>query len=69
MGKFKVCKPESITIRTCPPCDLCGEEAKTVRFYLEAAGKRKMVKGFYPDLSVRLCGHCLREALEEIKCK
>ena len=35
------------------PCQLCGRKDRTVSFYLEAEGKKRIPQGFYSDLSIR----------------
>lgn len=44
------------------PCSRCGRRGVTVGMYLTAEAEAKGGGGFYPSLSIRLCGDCIREA-------
>ncbi len=64
---MRIFEPREITYKSALPCDLCGDQVRTVNFYLQWAADRKVAKGFYPDLSVRLCEKCVREALSSLE--
>lgn len=64
MNDFKLSKPQKIpAYKLALPCDKCGVEKTTVRMYLQNASDRKIPKGFYSDLAIRLCKGCLEKAL------
>lgn len=65
-GNMKVLEPEEQVIRHCLPCSRCGEKERTASFYLQADSDKKIMKGFYSDLSIRLCVKCLKEALKAL---
>lgn len=64
---MSICKPKTISLKLCLSCDKCGKKVTTISFYLEARGRERLVKGFYPDFTVRLCKKCLMKLNEELK--
>lgn len=58
---MKVKDPVTINTTICLPCDVCGKEVRTVSLYLQGKSDRKIPKGFYSDLSVRICEECVDE--------
>ena len=60
----------SPAITICLPCDRCGTEVATARFYMTAKSRTDFHLDkyqFLPALSVRLCAACLEAALEVLR--
>lgn len=64
---MKLSKSKTIISEIILPCDLCDSKVTTVRFYLQAKSDRKIPRGFYSDLAIRLCKECLQKALSKFK--
>ena len=64
---MRVLKPYVVHSKICLPCDLCGDEVRTVSAYLNAKSDSKVNKGFYPDLSLHLCEKCIDKMKKTIK--
>lgn len=64
---LRVHEPKTRTTTTCLPCSRCGHEVRTVSLYLKAEADRKVTKGFYSDLSIRLCEQCLEAAIVALR--
>ena len=64
---MKVKEPYTIKSRVVLPCDLCGDEVRTISVYLQAKSDRKLRKGYYSDLSIRLCEKCIDKMRDKIR--